>query len=172
MMSATRKRFCSVRSSLRRASRLRALYLLIPAASSKRVLDHAVGVGAQAGVHEQFADVPQAGGRLVQQVLALAGAVQPARDGDLVTVQRQGPVGVVEEQVHRGQAAALARGAAVEDHVQHLVAAQRLGRLLAEHPFEAIDHVALAAAVGPDDAGDARTEVEVHLVGEALETGQ
>ena len=50
-----------------------------------------------------------------------------------------------------GQAEAAARAGAVEDDVGHLAAAQALGALLAEHPADGVDDVALARAVGPDD---------------------
>ena len=61
--------------------------------------------------------------------------------------------------------------AAVEDDVFHLVAAQALGALLAEHPGDGVGHVALAAAVGPDDGGDALVEGQLRPIGERLETG-
>ena len=61
---------------------------------------------------------------------------------------------------------------AVEDDVGHLAAAQALGRLLAEDPADRVDDVALARPVRPDDAGDARREVEPGLVGERLEADQ
>ena len=56
-----------------------------------------------------------------------------------------------------------------EDDVLHLAAAQRLGALLAHHPGEGVDDVGLAGAVGPDDAGDARLELERGRGGEGLE---
>ena len=47
-----------------------------------------------------------------------------------------------------------------------------LGPLLAHHPAEGVDHVGLAGAVGTDDAGDARLEVERGGRGEGLEAAQ
>ena len=44
-----------------------------------------------------------------------------------------------------------------------------LRRLGAEHPADGVDDVGLAAAVRPDDDGDARLEVEGRGVGEGLE---
>src|SRR5262249_57218977 len=54
----------------------------------------------------------------------------------------------------------LARVAAAEDHILHLVAAQALGALLAHHPGDGVGHVALAAAVRPDDRGHPFVEGE------------
>src|SRR4029077_7759755 len=65
-----------------------------------------------------------------------------------------------------------AGGRAVEDHVGHFAAAQALGALLAEDPADGIDDVGLAAAVRPDDGRDPRREIELRLVGKALETDQ
>ena len=79
------------------------------------------------------------------------------------------PAGVVERDRDLGQAEALAGTGAVEDDVGHLAAAEALGRLLAEDPPDGIDDVALAGPVRPDDAGDARGEVEPRLVRERLE---
>src|SRR5262249_36798376 len=41
--------------------------------------------------------------------------------------------------------------------------------LLSEHPFDAINDVALARAVGPDDDRNSRGKFEPRLIGEALE---
>jgi len=47
-----------------------------------------------------------------------------------------------------------------KNHVLHLAAAQGLGRLLAEHPADGVQNVALAAAVGPDNSGDSGVKFE------------
>ena len=49
------------------------------------------------------------------------------------------------------------------------VAAQVLRALLAQHPADGVDDVRLAAAVRPDDAGDAAREIENRTLGEGLE---
>ena len=64
-----------------------------------------------------------------------------------------------------------ARIAAAENDVLHPVAAQALGALLAEHPGERIDDVALAAAVRPNDGGDSGVEGELRPIRKALEAG-
>ena len=56
-----------------------------------------------------------------------------------------------------------------EDDVRHLAAAQRLGRLLAEHPADGVEDVRFAAAVRADHAGDALVEIQDRLRGERLE---
>ena len=47
-----------------------------------------------------------------------------------------------------------------ENHVFHRFAAQLLDALLAHHPADGVDHVALAAAVGADDRGDAGRKLD------------
>src|SRR5688572_25628695 len=76
-----------------------------------------------------------------------------------------------ETQPHFGRGARLARIAAAEDDVFHLLAAQALGTLLAEHPGDGVGDVALAAAVGTDDRGDAFVEGQFGSIGERLEAG-
>jgi len=61
-------------------------------------------------------------------------------------------------------------GGAGEDDVFHLAAAQRLGALLAEHPGDGVDDVALARAVGSDHRGDTRLEAQGGGRGEGLES--
>ena len=61
--------------------------------------------------------------------------------------------------------------AALENDVLHVLAAQALCALLAKHPGNRVNHVALAAAVRPDDGGDAGVEGELGPVSEALEPG-
>ena len=63
----------------------------------------------------------------------------------------------------------LARVAAAEDDVFHLVAAQALGALLAHHPRNRVGDVALAAPVRPDDRRHALVEGELGPVGERFE---
>ena len=60
------------------------------------LLDHAVGLGAHAGAREQVADVAEPGRAAVDQVLALAAAIDAAGDVDLGGVDRQLALGVVE----------------------------------------------------------------------------
>jgi hypothetical protein len=50
------------------------------------LLDDGVALRAQAGAHEDILDVAQAGGVAVDQVFALAGAVEAAGDGDLAVL--------------------------------------------------------------------------------------
>ena len=63
-----------------------------------------------------------------------------------------------ELQSNFSRAGRLSRVAAAEDHVFHSIAAQALGALLAKHPGERIDDVALAASVRPDNRGHAMVE--------------
>ena len=58
---------------------------------------------------------------------------------------------------------------AVENHVRHFAAAQRLGRLLAQNPANRVRNIRFAAAIGPDNAGDARLEIQRSFVRKRLE---
>src|SRR6185436_16510131 len=113
-------------------------------------------------------DVAEPGRLLVQQVLALAGSVEPSGHRDLAPGHRQGSV-VGEGQLHLGQADRLARAGAVEDQILHALAPQRLGALLAQRPAHRLADVGLAAAVGTHDPGDAGQNLDDRLLGERLE---
>jgi hypothetical protein len=52
-----------------------------------------------------------------------------------------------------------------------VLAAQALRALLAEHPGDRVDDIALAAPVGPDDGGHASVEGQFGPISEAFEAG-
>src|SRR6185436_13344638 len=60
--------------------------------------------------------------------------------------------------------------AAIEQNVFHFFAAHALGALLAHHPRDGIGDVALAAAVRPDDGGDALVEGKFRTIGKRFKT--
>jgi hypothetical protein len=138
------------------------------------LLDDGISAVAQAGVHEQLLDVFQSTGHLVDEVVAVPVAVEPAGHHDLRQVGELAGghrVLVVEDQGDLGQAGALAAGGTVEDDVLHGVAAQGLGRLLPQHPAHGIHHVGLAAAVGSHHGAEALGKIQDRTVGEGLEAG-
>ena len=76
-------------------------------------------------------------------------------------VERQGDLG----EAHGGHALR-----ALEDDVQHLLAAHGLVGEGAEHPLDGVDDVGFAAAVRADDARDPGAKVERRAVGEGFKT--
>src|SRR5437764_5375097 len=88
-----------------------------------------------------------------------------------VTVARHARRDAAQSQAYFRGRRRLAGVAALENDVLHLIAAQALRALLAEDPCDGINDIALAAAVGPDDSGDAAVEGKFRAVGEALEPG-
>ena len=124
---------------------------------------------AQPGVRQELDDVDQATASSREAVLALAGPIEPALDGDLGDAEPEAPLAVVEDELHLGVACGLAPRGAAEDDVLHRLAADRAGGLLAERPQDGVGHVGLARAVGPDDHADARAELELGPVREGLE---
>ena len=189
--SCTRVRLACIASSLRSAFSLRLRCLRTPAASSMKPRRSSGPADSTASswpcptmtcisrpmprVGQQLLDVEQPARLAVDGVLRAAVAEHDPRDGDLGVVDRQRAVGVVDGEAdlgaaQRGPAAGAAgAGRAGEDDVLHLAAAQRLGALLAHDPGEGVDDVGLAGAVRPDDAGDARLEVEGRRGREGLE---
>ena len=85
---------------------------------------------------------------------------------------RRAAVEVVEQEPDLGVVARGTLAGAGEDDVLHARAAHVLERALAHHPAQSLDEIRLAAAVRPDDAGQARLDLEFGGVAEALEAGQ
>ena len=112
------------------------------------LLDDAVGFGGDAGAGEQVADVAQPAGLAVDQILALAAAIDAARDVH-VAASRWPAVRSLLSSVSVTSAVPSGPrvGAAVEDDVGHFLAAERLGALRAEDPLDGVDDVGLARAV-------------------------
>ena len=79
--------------------------------------------------------------------------------------------GIDQSQGHFRHSGGIAVAGAGEDHVFHARAAQRLGRLLTEHPGDGVGDVRLAAAVRADDGGDAfAMEFQFGAIAERLES--
>src|SRR5690606_39092563 len=79
---------------------------------------------------------------------------------------------VVEYQLDARLPDGLAPARAVEDHVRHRIAAERLRRALAEHPPDRVDDIRLAAAVRADDAHQIARKLDRRGIDERLETGE
>ena len=131
--------------------------------------DVAVTLFAKAGVHQQLVDVAQARTLPVDEILALAGAVIPPRDGDLGRLDAELPGLIVQHERRLRVAHGCALLCAAEDDVLHLRAAQRLGTLLAEHPADGVGNIRFAAAVRADDGSDVAAELQHSLVRERFE---
>ncbi|KZX19958.1 hypothetical protein ACH61_02939 [Rathayibacter tanaceti] len=130
--------------------------------------DH-VHLATETGVAQELLNVEQPAAATVDRVLTASVAEQRAGDRHLGVLDREGPVGVVDREGDLRPAERTAGGGAREDDILHLAAAERLGALLPHHPGQRVDDVALARAVGPDDAGDARLEGERGRLSEGLE---
>ena len=76
-----------------------------------------------------------------------------------------------EFQPHFRGPSRLSRVAPAEDHVFHALATQALGALLAQHPGERVNDVALAASVRTDDRRHAVIERELGSIWKTLEAG-
>ena len=131
-----------------------------------------VRFGIDARAREQILHVAETAHALVQQVLALARAVEAARHPDLaprdVEVSREAAV-IVEDEADLGESHRLPRGRAMEDDVFHLVAAEGLGALLSQGPANGIGDIRLAASVGAHDARHARKDLDIGFLSEGLE---
>ena len=138
------------------------------------LLDEGVGPGADPRAHEEFPNVQEAARNLVDRVFALPIAEEATGDhhlaalrviaGELLPIRREG-----HGDLGHPDGGGLLR--AVEDHVVHLLPAEGLDPLLAHDPADRVGDVALAAAVGADDAADPGGEIDDDLLPEGFETG-
>jgi hypothetical protein len=102
-------------------------------------------------------------------------ALDPPRDLDRLGIIERGgraAVGIAEHEPDFGVVARGPSARAREDHVLHAGGAHVLIRTLAHHPAQGFDQVRLAAAIRPDDAGEAGLDLELGAIAEALEAGQ
>ena len=60
--------------------------------------------------------------------------------------------------------------ASVENNVSHLLAAERFGRLFAQHPAHGVEHVRFAATVRPDNGGNSFVKIKNRFISERFET--
>ena len=137
--------------------------------------DDGVGLGVEAGVEKQLADVAQPAGRVVDVIFALAGTIESSGDADFgehVVRNRQLLPGELDGQGDLGHAERMPRLAAGENQVLHFLPAQLLGTLFAEHPADRVRDVALSTTVGSDDRVDSRLEMHLGAVEECLEPVQ
>ena len=129
-------------------------------------------VGARRGVGEQQLDVAGADLLAVDAIGRAVAAVDAARHLQHRAVGeglRRPALGVVDGQLDFGVVARRAVGGAGEDDVVHALAAHGLGRVGAHDPAQAFQHIGLAAAVGADDAGQARLDMHLGGIDEGLE---
>ena len=131
--------------------------------------DHRVGAAPHSGVEEQFVDVPQAARNLVDEVLAVAGAVRPARDSDFLKLHRKQAGGVVHGERDLRQAHGLALRAAAENDVLRASGPKVAHVRFAHDPRDCVPDVALAGAVRADDSRYPRRELDLSWVGKRLE---
>src|SRR6202035_5653539 len=79
---------------------------------------------------------------------------------------------VVDRQRNLGEVARRAAPRPGKDHIVHLAAAQPLGRGFAHYPAQRLDEIGFAAAIGPDDAGEAGLDRQLGRLDKGFETGE
>ena len=135
--------------------------------------DDRVHRAAEPDVGEQLDEVGAAHLRLVDEVLALAAAVQPAGDRDLGELElAEAAALVVEDELDLAALGGRPALGAVEEDVVGLLGAQLGRRQRAGRPDDRVGDVRLAGAVRPDDDGDAGLELQLERVRKRLEAAQ
>ena len=123
----------------------------------------------EAGVGQQLEHVEPAHAGAVDQVLALAAAVEPAHHRHLAELERQRRALIVEHELDLADAGRRAAVGAAEEDVEARRGAQLRRRLHRHRPLQGVGDVRLAAAVRARRHGDARVEAQLDGAGERLE---
>ena len=131
------------------------------------LLDNRICTDSDTGVHEEFANILQPAGLVVDDVFTLPAAIQPPCDLQCVLLDAH-TGDFVKYKADLGHSAGFSAGRTAEYHVGHLAASKALGTLISQHPFYRIDNITLAAAVWPDNRGYLAVDIELRLVREAL----
>jgi hypothetical protein len=134
--------------------------------------DDRVHPAAEAEVGKQLDEVDAANGGLVQQVLALAAAVEPARDRKLRIRQRPVAVRIVEQELDLAELLRRTTAASGKEHVVRFLGTELGRRERSGRPDDRVRDVGLAGSVRPDDDGDARLQPHLDRIGERLEAAQ
>ena len=134
--------------------------------------DDRVTVSSETGIHKEFIDILEADISAVDEIFAVAAAVEFSSDGDLILRFRESAVAVVNGQRDGGKSHLLARFGAGEDDILHAFSAQLLGRLLTEHPAHRITDIALAAAVRTDNRSQTLVKGQSNFIGKRFEALQ
>ena len=140
--------------------------------------DDRVHALAEAEVGEQLDEVEPADGGLVDEVLALAAAVQPARDRELGVVDRvpaelsNTAVLVVEEELDLAVVRRPAVRRAREEDVVGLLGTELVRAERARGPADRVGDVRLSRAVRADDHAHALLEAHLDGVREGFEPTQ
>src|SRR5262249_14856226 len=137
--------------------------------------DHCAGMSAACGVGKQQLDVASACFAAVDSECRAAAPLDAPDDLDhFAVVEGKGRVtsAVVDCQNDFGDVAGRALVGAGENHIIHFAAAQASGRILAHNPAQSLDQVRLAAAIRPDDAGQAGPDGQFDRVDEGFEADE
>ncbi len=127
---------------------------------------------AEAEIGEQLDEIDPPYGSLVHKVLALAAAMEPARDRELGELDRPRAVVVVEQKLDLAEVGRAPVRCAGEEHVVGLLGPQLVRTERAGGPADGVGDVRLAGAVRPDDHADARLEAHLDEIREGLEATQ
>jgi hypothetical protein len=133
------------------------------------LLHHGVGGPGDSGVSEKTLNIAKAARRFVQQVFGISVAINAASHAHVMPLDSKFFSAIGERERDLRKSYGLACIGAVEDHVRHLVAAERFGRLLAERPLYGVEHIGFSAAVRADYRRDALMKIEDGFIGKRFE---
>ncbi|MCW3111095.1 MAG: hypothetical protein JWQ09_5601, partial [Segetibacter sp.] len=122
-------------------------------------LDDRITVGAHSRIHKQVMDILHTTAHIVQAILTLPVLIKFTGYSHRAKLGRQQILGVLKSQAHLGKTTCATGTAAVKNQRLEVFTPQCTDLLLSNHPPDAVNNIALAATVRPDDAGNTLIKV-------------
>ena len=134
------------------------------------LLHDRVGAATDARIHEKLVDILQAAGRFIQKIFALPIAINTAGDANFIPLDPQLLLAFRKGHRNLRHTQRWTAIRAAKNHIRHLATAKRLGRLLAEHPTDRVEHVGFSATIWAHHGGDLPVEIQDGFCGEGFES--
>ena len=126
-------------------------------------------VRADAGIQEQVLDIFQPALNIIEAVFTFAAFIKFACYGNGAEFGGKQVPGILKSEAYLSQAAGTAGFGTIENQTFQVFGTEMRDLLLSYYPPDRIYYITFATAVRPHDTRDVFIEVDLGLVGEALE---
>ncbi len=125
---------------------------------------------SQAGIHKELLHILEPAGRLIDQIFALPGTIQPPRYRNLLKIQIKDMGAVVQCQRHLCHPQRSAVRTSGKNDILHLAAPQIFYTLLTQHPTNAVHYIGLPTAIRPHNSRNSTGKFKFHFIGKGLKS--
>ena len=132
--------------------------------------DQRIALLSDSGIEKKLLHIPHPHFGSVDQILTLAGAVQPSGNRDLIILNRKKMVRIVKCNRDVGIAHRFSGLRPRKDDVLHRAASEGLGTLLSEHPPDCVGNIALSRTIRSYNSRNAVVELKQDSVCKGFKT--